>query len=159
VTPVRIVVLGSPRTKKSHNVAVLKPSSSGKGQPCPYCRRPILQNVFPSAAWREWLKDATIEVDGFKLVETGKGKSRQVLLWTTPARPWVPISEPVNCAAVFYRARDVGDILGYEQGLADLLQDRGVIVNDALLRTWDRSRLATTDGRPRVEVELTPLQP
>ena len=156
MTPLRIVVYGAPRTLKNSPQAVLG-RSLGKGQKCPWCGKPVSQRVFPSAAWREWLKDATIEVDGVKLVETGKGKSRQVLLWTTPARLWVPISEPVNCAAVFFRDRDQGDLIGFIQGIGDLLQERGVITDDVILRSFNGSRLALTDGRPRVEVELTPL--
>lgn len=89
--------------------------------------------VLPSAAWRKWAKSAV------------------VLIWS----PGCPVTVPVNCAAVFYRDADRGDAVGYYQGLADLLEARGVVANDRLLVSWDGSRLAVDRARPRVEIVLT----
>ena len=62
---------------------------------------------------------------------------------------------PLNCRALFYRDARRGDAVGYYQGLADLLEKRGVIENDAQLTQWDGSRLLLDRENPRVEIELT----
>lgn len=151
---VRITIIGAPRTKKTHNQGSIA-RASGKGQPCPACRAPLRVRVFPSKPWRQWVKEASVTIDGEQLVKSGK------LLLLKPehgaARPWRPVANPVTCRAVFYRDADVGDLIGYMQGLADFLEERGVLTDDQWIQGWDGSRLALTDGRPRVEVELTPL--
>ena len=78
------------------------------------------------------------------------------------------LDQPYNCKAIFYRSRRIGDAVGYYQGLADLLQDknlstmRGVTLNvltdDKWIQTWDGSRLEIDREKPRVEVELTPME-
>src|SRR3990167_9800113 len=55
--------------------------------------------------------------------------------------PWHPLTESVNCRALFYRDANRGDFIGYAQGLADLLEKRGVLTNDVCLVSWDGSRL------------------
>lgn len=85
----------------------------------------------------------------------------------------LPITGPVAVKALFYRSGDYGDALGYEQALADILQDEkwskakngkapkkirdglGIILDDKQIRWWDGSRLLI--GEPRVEVEITIL--
>ena len=90
---------------------------------------------FPSKAWRKWLKTAVIVGDA-------------------PARLGFPIGHPVNCRAIFYRDRRIGDAVGFYQGLADLLEKRGVLEDDKWIVSWDGSRLDCDRERPRVEVEL-----
>lgn len=68
-----------------------------------------------------------------------------------------PLTGPVNCAAVFYRDRASGDLVGYQQGLADVLEKLGAIENDAQIQGWDGSRLAVDTACPRVELRLGPL--
>lgn len=72
--------------------------------------------------------------------------------WGAPG--CVPIDAPVNCRALFYRDRAAGDAVGYYQGLADLLERRGVIRNDVLIVSWDGSRLLKDAANPRVELVL-----
>jgi glycine/D-amino acid oxidase-like deaminating enzyme len=66
-----------------------------------------------------------------------------------------PIAYPVNCRAIFYRDANRGDAVGYYQGLADVLEKAGVVINDVCITTWDGSRLRKDAANPRVEVELT----
>ena len=69
---------------------------------------------FPSKAWKKWLKNAVI-----------------VSSAPTRAYPGIhPVGYPVNCRALFYRDRRIGDAVGYYQGLADLLEKRGVVEDD-----------------------------
>ncbi len=86
--------------------------------------------VLPSKAWETWCKTATI------------------------APMVAAVMDNVSCRAVFYRDAERGDAVGYYQGLADLLEKRGVIVNDAQIRDWDGSRLLKDAANPRVEVTL-----
>jgi Holliday junction resolvase RusA-like endonuclease len=63
-----------------------------------------------------------------------------------------PLDSPVAVAAVFFRERNVGDLVNYMQALADALEKAGVITNDRLIVSWDGSRLAKDAQRPRVEL-------
>ena len=65
-----------------------------------------------------------------------------------------PIAASVSCSAIFYRDADRGDLVGYMQGLADLLEKRGILKNDRQIVSWDGSRLALDRDNPRVEVLL-----
>jgi hypothetical protein len=94
--------------------------------------------VLPSKAWTGWAARARIEVC--------PGEDCQ-----PPPLDGVLL----NCTALFYRDANRGDAVGYYQGLADLLEKRGVIVNDRCLVSWDGSRLLIDRENPRVEVTLT----
>lgn len=128
---IRIVVLGPPRTKKTSNQGMRT------GSRCPACglrKGPI--RVFPSKAWRRWVNKAAI------LGPDGK-------LW------WQRLPDrPYRLKAIFYRDADRGDLVGYEQGLADFLETRNIISDDKWIRSWDGSRLEVDHRRPRVEVEI-----
>lgn len=93
--------------------------------------------VLPSAAWLAWL-DA--------LRETGQLPDREPL----PDRPY-------HCRATFYRDADRGDLVGFQQGLADVLEEGGVLSNDKWIRSWDSTRLEVDRACPRVVVVLTPM--
>ena len=93
--------------------------------------------IFPSPAWRKWLS----------AVKKNHGKTSLVTL------PDVPY----NCAALFYRDRLAGDAVGYYQGLADLLEEWGLLSNDKLITQWDGSRMLIDREFPRVELTLTPV--
>jgi len=95
--------------------------------------------VQPNKLWRQWAKKApiTVQIDGFN------------------GEPAYPIEGDVHVCATFYRQRAAGDLLGYEQGLADLLQDRKIVKNDRQIVDWDGSRLNKDKERPRVEFTLT----
>jgi hypothetical protein len=78
----------------------------------------------------------------------------------------LPIAGDVSIKATFWRDRNSGDLLGYEQALADFLQEpvqrngktvrkgSGVILDDRQVVSWDGSRLAKDAGRPRIEITI-----
>ena len=68
-----------------------------------------------------------------------------------------PITQPLNCAATFYRDANRGDAVGYYQGLADALEAAGVVADDKWITQWDGSRLEKDAKRSRIEVTLTAL--
>lgn len=92
--------------------------------------------TLPSLQWERW-RDAV-----------------QDAIPDPPAR----IAAPVNCAAVFYRDARRGDAVGFYQGLADVLEAIGVVVNDRYIVAWDGSRLDCDPANPRVEVTLTSVE-
>lgn len=131
---IRLTIYGAPRTKKTSNVTAIAGNKPGG--------RAI---VLPSKLWRQWCKDA--RVVGYK---EGSGYP---FLWPETGRQ-LP-ERPYNCAAIFYRERNAGDAVGYYQGLADLLETRGVLFNDKWVTQWDGSRLLKDDRTPRVELVLS----
>jgi hypothetical protein len=85
----------------------------------------------------------------------------------------LPITGEVAVKALFYRTGDFGDLLGYAQALADVMQSEkwskakpgkppemlrdglGLILDDKQIRHWDGSRLCI--GEPRIELEISIL--
>ena len=67
------------------------------------------------------------------------------------------LSQPLNCAAIFYRDALRGDAVGYYQGLADALEAAGVLSDDKWITQWDGSRLRKDATRSRIEVTLRAL--
>lgn len=67
------------------------------------------------------------------------------------------LSQPLNCAAIFYRDANRGDAVGYYQALADALESAGVLSDDKWITQWDGSRLAKDADRSRIEVTLTAI--
>lgn len=148
-----LTVLGPPRTKKTSNeihltvnkqyvvrwVRGLQNLAAGE------LMRAILMKVKvqPNKRWRQWAKHAPIIMQPELPIVMVEKK---------------PVFESIDCdvhiTAVFYRERAAGDLLGYEQGLADLLEQRKVIVNDRQLVCWDGSKLDKDKERPRVELML-----
>lgn len=128
---VRLVLPGAPRTKKTSNRAWRT------GARCRACGLGTGSlHVAPSEAWENWRDDL---------------KARQRQQNQYPA----PITWEVNCHALFYRDRQIGDSQGFYQGLADVLQELGVVDDDKRLVAWDFSRLLKDADRPRVEVVLS----
>ena len=126
-----LTISGPPRTKKTSNVMAL---AGGR------------RIVLPSAAWRKWAKSATIAF-------TDPKDARQLLAaWYANG----PITCPVSCRALFYRDARRGDLVGFMQGLADLLEQRQILENDRLIESWDGTRLLLDRARPRVEVVIAP---
>lgn len=81
-----------------------------------------------------------------------------------------PLAGPVQVRALIYREADTGDLLGYEEAIADVLEaptkrtsDFGrlmkasVIVNDKQIVSWDGSRPLKDAEHPRIELEITEL--
>lgn len=119
---------GAPRTKKNSSRLV-----KHRGRLIP----------IPSKAWMKWASEALIELP--EMAPAGLVRFR----------PGRTIFVPVNCRALFFcdTARSV-DPVGLYQGLADLLEKRGVIENDSLIASWDGSRVAVDRKNPRTEVVL-----
>lgn len=93
--------------------------------------------VVPSRAWMKW-RD--------KVAESGD------------VQPWMRLKDqPYNCCAIFYRDADRGDTAGFITGLADLLEELGVVSNDKWLVTWDGTRPRVDKANPRTEITLTPF--
>lgn len=127
----KLTIYGAPRTKKNHGYVAVTTDKLGR-------KRRTHQ---PSVAWKRWAKTATISTE----VEFGPDRCATIIC-------------PVNCCAIFYRDRNVGDAVGYYQGLADLLEKRGIVANDKFITQWDGSRLRKDKDNPRVEVELVPVE-
>lgn len=125
-----------PRTKKN------------SPQIIPHMTHPIL---VPSEAYRAWERAAKRQlVQDAVCVKPGRVDS---IRWAGE-----PITEPVNCEARFYRDALRGDAVGFYQGLADFLQEIGVVKNDSLIVSWNGSRLLKCAERPRIELVLTPIE-
>lgn len=139
---IQVVVGLAPRTKKNHGQLVTRRGTSSRPR------------MFPSKAWTEWAKWATIDVNG-RRIGTVIGTDSMVSAGNGRIRLWHPLTRKLNCAATFYRDRTSGDAVGYYQGLADLLEKRGIVANDSLIVSWDGSRLAKDATNPRTELILT----
>lgn len=162
----KLIVHGQAYTKKTSNVATITRArphkTTGKvgGQPCPACGAKLRALVFPSEAWRNWVRQALVTIEGARLLPIARSSPAAYLLAKQgeTGRAWRPITARVSCRAIFYRKQDgPGDLVGYFQGLADLLEKRGVLEDDSLIRSWDGSRLDVDRQQPRVEVELVEL--
>lgn len=94
--------------------------------------------VMPSKAWITWRNDL------------------RRYAATKPALT-LAIARPTNCAVVFYRDAERGDMAGYIAGVADVLEELGIVVNDKHLTQFDGCRLAKDPENPRVLVTLTVL--
>ncbi len=110
-------------------------TKKNSGRIVPRGRRKIL---LPSKAWQDWC-DAVAP------------------LLQAAMRKHFAIERPVNCRALFYRDAARGDAVGFYQGLADVLEHGGVVVNDKWITQWDGSRLLIDRKNPRVEVVLEPI--
>lgn len=113
-------------------------TKKNSGRIVPFGNRHI---ILPSEAWAAWCKAVAPQI---RAVLLRKGIS--------------PIDYPVNCAALFYRDAERGDACGFYQGLADLLQHGGAVVDDKWIRSWNGSELRKDSARPRVELVLTPIE-
>lgn len=66
-----------------------------------------------------------------------------------------PITAPVRVRATFYREKNIGDLIGYMQALADILEKAGVLANDRQIVDWDGTRMTKDAANPRVELDIT----
>lgn len=124
-----------PRTKKTSNDLV------PIGPKCGNCGRARMV-VQPSEAFRKWQADVKDQLEKFVEYSTLQGVP-------------LPLGRPVACRAVFFRDRAQGDLVGYMQALADVLQACGVVKDDKWITSWDGTRLSKDAARPRVAVVLT----
>ena len=144
---------GPPRTKKTSNRLV------GFGAPCKLCGRPPYNKVLPSEAHEKWFNQSMLFAP---LIRRQLEKMKVVL----------PIKNKIQVRALFYRERDDGDLVAYEQALGDYLQEpkqsrknpgklvrngAGVIADDKQIASWDGSRLMKDKDNPRIECEISTL--
>ena len=93
------------------------------------------QFVIPSSANESWTKTAVLQLRSQRKVP--------------------PLDVPVNLAATVYREKNLGDLIGYLQAIADALETAEVVTNDRLIVGFDGSRMAKDAANPRVEIALT----
>lgn len=129
----RITIAATPRTKKTSNRVFFV------GKRCPKCNRGELPLIKPSAAFEDF---QAIVVPALRKAWGGRPS----------------IAAPCRVAAVIYREALRGDLVGYLQALADLLQEAGVVADDKWITSWDGSRMDKSAERPRIEltIELLP---
>jgi Holliday junction resolvase RusA-like endonuclease len=116
------------------------PRTKKNGGTIKMCGR--IRKKIPSEAWMRW-RDASI----FEIRKQ------------FAAARIAPIDFPINCAALFYRDAACGDACGFYQGLADLLEEAGVVADDKWITQWDGARLLKDSKWPRVELEITNTTP
>ena len=147
----RFTILSPPRTKKTSNrIVTIKGKEGGRG----------FSKILPSAAHAAWFKIAMSQALLIRQAVKAVGYT-------------LPIFSPVHINAQFYLERSAGDLLGFEQALADFLQEPiasgkdprrliqngcGVINNDVQIISWDGSRLRKDAKNPRIEVEIQALE-
>jgi hypothetical protein len=125
---------GPARTKKTSQEGVRT------GKVCHACKlRKGRVRVFPSKQFRAWQKVVEQYVDDHPELK-------------------LSLDGDVHLYAQVYRDRAIGDFYGFMQGVADLLQDCGIILNDRQVKYDDGSRLHKDADNPRVEVVLTVLK-
>jgi Holliday junction resolvase RusA-like endonuclease len=124
-------------TKKTSNQVV------HSGPKCRGCHRGIGRPfVLPSSQSKAWTKSAVKQM----LAQIAAMKGRVF-----------PIAHAVNCRALIYRERAVGDAVNFYQAVADALQEGGVLANDRLIVSWNGSELLKDAANPRILIELTAL--
>jgi hypothetical protein len=74
-----------------------------------------------------------------------------------PRAPARPIATTTSRDVLRRRKGEQADLVGLLQGLADALENAGVVSNDRWFRAFDGSRMIAGDPRPRVELEIRPL--
>ena len=138
----KFTILGPPRTKKTSNRLI---------------RVGGFHKVLPSKAYCDWLKTA---LQWGPMIRHAARK----------AHFDVPLQGRVAIRATFFRDANRGDLTGYEQALADALQEPlyrgmkqiregiGIIQDDRQIVHWDGTRLAVDRENPRVEVEVILLE-
>ena len=135
-----------PRTKKNSRTHVRKRAKTGN----------MITVPLPSDAYREmegqivmWARTSLATDANKSLVLDRNNKAcRAERLF---------LAQPLNCCAIFYREKDLGDAVGYYQGLADALEAAGVVADDKWIKRWWGSDLAKDGMRPRIEVTLTAI--
>lgn len=143
----------------------LVPPRTKKNSPqiIPHMRHPIL---VPSEAYRAWHRGAA------RLLRDQVPGLRESLV-KLYGYDVLPIQFPVEMAAIFYRDKACGDLMGFIDGLADFLNDDlrptsqkkadpdhpvKILDNDRWIYSLDGSRLSKDAERPRVELTLMEMR-
>lgn len=175
-SPVSLVINSAPRTKKNHGEVVFK-SVPTKKLPtgfCGACKRASLPIVLPSEQYRDYERSAVPQLrEAWGWIEPrrgtcgrcggsglyGKGKKQETCIGCGGVgQRALPISDDVVVCAAFYRDAATGDLLGYQDALADILQVAGILENDRLIVHWPRppdGRLPLRKSAERPRTELT----
>lgn len=136
-----------PRTKKNHAQiipGVMRTLKDGRR-----IQAPLLA---ASPEYKEWERAAIHSLKPWVLAMHREGA--------------IPLpKEPMNCRALIYRHANVGDAVGFYQGLADFLEHNygtdeepiRILHNDCYIVSWDGSRLLKDKDRPRIELVLEPV--
>ncbi|MEP6651798.1 MAG: hypothetical protein ABJA82_00475 [Myxococcales bacterium] len=95
------------------------------------------QFVIPSSANESWTKTAVLQLRS--------------------QRQAAPLDTPVNLTAVVYREKNLGDLIGYLQAIADALETAQVLTNDRLIVGFNGCRMTKDAANPRVELTVTEL--
>lgn len=137
-------------TKKTSNLII----SSERGPRCPGCHLPR-REVCPICKRSKVGKQAILPSERYRLFEKGvipqlrvaRPKGGMILCW-------------VNVEAHFYRAKNIGDAVGYYQALADAMEAAEFIKNDRQIRSWNGSTLevAIHPSKTRIDVVVTRLE-
>jgi len=146
---ITFTISGAPRTKKTSQRIVQVKGRNGSRS---------FTKILPSVSHGEWFKHAMTHACCIR---------QQLRASGVP----LPIEGTIGVSAIFYRDRDCGDLLGYEQALADWLQEpkvnqhgkqtrggAGIIRDDVQIKSWDGSRLAKDARSPRIEAEITLIE-
>lgn len=99
----RFTLLARPTTKKTSNKIL------GFGRACGHCGKRQFQKVGPAEQFEEFEKSALML--GLQLLPKLRAAGAQL-----------PITDPVHVKAQFYRSANTGDVCGFCQALADVLQ-------------------------------------
>ena len=137
MTVVVLTIPCRPTTKKTSGNVVFKrvPTQKLPTGFCVRCKRASLPIVLPSEKFVEYQAAAVPHL-------------RQQ--WG--GRP--PLAVPVRVSATFYREALRGDLVGFMQALADVLQTAHVVDDDKWIVNWDGTRMSKDADHPRVELEL-----
>lgn len=129
IPTITFTIIGAPRTKNTGKVA---PTASGK------------QRVIPPAPYRRWFKHAMQQWPVVRLAARGLQ---------------LPLTQPVEVTAVWFRDREAGDEDRYKIALGDFLQRSGLIRNDYQIHWGGDCRRDIDRARPRTEVTVRVLGP
>ena len=128
----------TPRTKKNSRKHIKRRSKSGK----------VITVPLPSDAYSK------MEAE---IVAWANDIPGNLLVGCVVCACELELAQPLNCAAIFYREKNIGDAVGYYQALADALESSGIVSDDKWITQWDGSRLAKDATRSRIEVTLTAI--
>jgi Holliday junction resolvase RusA-like endonuclease len=143
----RFVIDGPPATKKTSQ-RIVRNKSTGK------------MLIIASKLTKGWTAGAVAQLRAQSVGcrSLAVRAPKKILKLNPNAVRMVAWTGPVNCRALFYRTRDVGDAVNFYQAVADALQEADVVANDRQIMSWNGSDLLIDRHRPRVEIELTPRE-
>lgn len=154
--PISIVALGIPRTKKnSPRVFGNVPLPSAEFVAWEKSVVPQMQESYSGACGFE--RTCCRKCNGSGRVGRNPSKTRRCPRCHGQGEQWAPLTCNLNLAAVFYRDRNVGDLVNYLEAVCDALETAGVVLNDKQIAGLDGCRLDKDAARPRVEMVLTEI--